>query len=415
MKRELIGSIVREYGTPLYIYDSEKMVSNYNALKSSFPENFEIFYSMKANPLLGVCQLFRKLDSKVEVASKGELVVALKAGFLPRDIVFSGPGKTEKELLYAVETNIYSINIECVEEAVILSNIGKDRNQVINISLRINPDFNSSGALMKMSGLSSQFGIDQSEIEDVIRKIKLLTNINIIGLHVYLGTQILSAQSIASNIKDILDLALSISERFDIKIDFLDLGGGFGVPYFNGQEPLDLSTIKMKVSEIWRDYKDFFHSTRIGIESGRFLVAESGLFVTKILYVKKCKGMKYYICDGGSNFHSSAAFLGRYVRNNFPMYILGKECDRNDHTEVNVVGPLCSPIDVIGQKVNLASAENGDILVIEKSGAYGLSFSPHGFLGHYTPKELIVSEGKVVLLREEGKNEDILKGQLSLF
>lgn len=412
MNRNQLHAIVQQYGTPLYVYDGEIIERQFQLLTNCLPDNFEIFYSAKANPLLGICQLLKKSGSHIEVASKGELFIALEAGFEPRNIIYTSPGKTVSELEYAIDQHIYSINIESVQEAMIIQEIAASRSTIVNICLRINPDFNISGAVMKMTGVATQFGIDQSQLKEAMEIIQSLPNVSLIGIHIYTGSQMLEAMNIVCNMEEIIKLAIELSDTYQFNLEFLDLGGGFGIPYFGSEVYLNMALLKDSLAEVWEKYKERLLHTRVGVESGRFLTAESGVFVSEIIYVKESKGTKYLVCNGGSNQHASSAFLGRYVRNNFPMYVLNKE--EGDKEEVNVVGSLCTPTDVMGQKVMLGKAQHGDYLVIDKSGAYGLTHSPVLFLSHLLPAEVIYYGNESYILRERGKAEDFIKGQNKL-
>lgn len=411
MNDTILKDIANKYGTPVYAYDTEKIISQYELLKNSLPKELGIFYSMKANPLMGICQLFRKLGSRIEVASSGELHTALSAGFSPEEIIFTSPGKTYDELKYAVETGIYSINIESLEEAEVINEIVTEKGRATNISLRINPDFDIAGSGIKMSGVASQFGIDQIQLENVFDGLKMLPNLNVTGIHIYTGTQALNAHSIVQSMEEIIKLALDTSEKYCFNLKFLNLGGGFGVPYFKDDSTLDMGILRSEFSAIWDKYKDRLSGTQVFVESGRFLMAESGTYLTKILYRKECKGRKYLVCDGGSNQHASSAFLGRHIRNNFPMHILNKS---GNEEQVNVVGPLCTPTDVIGQNVILPESVAGDIVAVEKSGAYGITQSPGFFLSHPLPAEVQYYEGKTYILRERWEKEDFMLRQKAL-
>ncbi len=404
----LLLKIAEQFGTPLYVYDGDRIALQYRRLKSMFPEEFEIFYSLKANPLLGIAVLFNSFGSGIEVASAGELYLALQAGFNPRDIIFTSPGKTREELGYAVTQGIYSINIESVAEAELINQIGELHSKPVNIAVRINPDFNLSGAGIKMSGIPTQFGIDQSQIHAAFKLFKSYPLIKVIGIHIYTGTQMLNASNILANMEAIIKLSLELSDQYQFKLEFLDLGGGFGIPYFPGEDPFNETELTEGMSAIWNLYKDQLFSTRMIIESGRYLTAESGVFLSKALYTKECKGVKYAVCDGGSNHHANSAFLGRHIRNNFPMHVLDKQ---GEPMELTVVGPLCTPADVIGQKVMLPPVAPGDIIAVDKSGAYGPSNSPLFFLSHPLPAEVVHYQGSTVIARERGKIEDFIKGQ----
>lgn len=411
MDDKILQALAGKFGTPLYAYDASKIIYQYELLKKSLPQEFGVFYSMKANPLLGLCQLFKKLGSKIEVASSGELNTALAAGFTPENIIFTSPGKTFEELEFAVEIGIYSINIESVEEAEVINELADKKGKTVNISIRINPDFDIAGSGIKMTGVPTQFGIDQVNAEAALNYIKPLPNINVLGIHIYTGTQALNANSIVQSMEQIIKLSLELSERCEMELKFLNLGGGFGIPYFKDDTPLDLETFRNEFSLMWHGYKDRLSGTKVFVESGRFLLAEAGTYLTKILYKKECKGRKYLVCDGGSNQHASSAFLGRYIRNNFPMHILNKT---GNEEQVNVVGPLCTPTDLVGQNVVLSEAGPGDIVAIDKSGAYGSTQSPVLFLSHPLAAEVLYYEGKSYILRERWGKEDFLRGQRDL-
>lgn len=411
MDDKILNKIAKEYGTPVYVYDTETIVSQYKTLKGSLPEEMGIFYSMKANPLLGICQLFKKLGSRIEVASSGELHTALAAGFSPEKIIFTSPGKTYDELEYAVDSGIYSINIECIDEAELINQLAFEKGVSVNISIRINPDFDVAGSGIKMSGVATQFGIDQSQLEVVFEKIKALSNLNLIGIHIYTGTQALNANNIVLSMEQIIKLALESSEKYGFELKFLNMGGGFGIPYFKGDNNLDMDILHDAFAEMWDKYKEKLSGTKVFVESGRFLMAESGTYLTKVLYKKACKGRMYLVCDGGSNQHAASAFLGRHIRNNFPMHILGKT---GNEEQVNVVGPLCTPTDVIGQNVNLPEAVTGDIVAVDKSGAYGVTQSPGLFLSHPLPAEVQYYAGETYILRERWDKGDFLRSQKDL-
>lgn len=411
MEDKILENIAAEYGTPLYVYDTDRIISQYWKLKDSLPEEFGIFYSMKANPLLGMCQLFKKLGSGIEVASSGELYTAVAAGFAPERIIFTSPGKTFGELEYAIETGICSINVESVEEAALINELARQKGRKVSISIRINPDFDVAGSNIKMTGVPTQFGIDRIETETALELMGSLPNIKVIGIHIYTGTQALNAHNIILSMEQIIRLSLELSGKSGFELKFLNLGGGFGVPYFKDDSPLDMDDFKKDFSLMWQEYREKLAGTKIFVESGRFLMAEAGTYLTRILYKKECKGRRYLVCDGGSNQHASSAFLGRYIRNNFPMHILNKT---ENEEQVNIAGPLCTPTDIMGQDVMLPEAVPGDILAIDKSGAYGSTQSPGLFLSHPLAAEVQYCKGKTYILRERWGKEDFIKGQKEL-
>ncbi len=406
MKNKQILRAVEEYDTPLFLYCEEKILEQIEILNGTLYQGAKLYYAMKANPLIGITQLMYSNDCGIETASKGEIMTALKAGVDPKDIIFTSPGKTVEELTYAVDAQIKLINVESLEEAVILNELVEKRGRKVKIGLRINQNVNYSNAKMKMTGVPSQFGIvETSFTQELYFKFLQLKNLEIVGFQVYSGTQVLDAEEILQNTEYVIKMALRLSEKFSFPLQYLNLGGGFGVPYFKGEELLDLTVLKEGMQRLKQQYGKMLEKTEIIFESGRFLVAESGQFVTKILYRKVSKDVLYYVCDGGSNFHSTLAFMGRFVRNNFPIFSIPEDGEKK---KVNVVGPLCTPTDLMGQKIELSGAlEPGDLIVVDKSGAYGLSFSPFAFLSHESPMEVLKKKDSYVVLRERGMVEDL--------
>lgn len=395
----IIKKAIKEYSTPFYLYEKDCIIDHANKLKSVLFENTDICFSMKSNPLIGILKLFVEIGFGIEAASKGELVKALKSGCNASDIIFSSPGKERKEIEFAVENNIFCINIENFTEIKIIEDSAAAQNKKVNVGIRINPGVKSKGKI-SMSG-NTQFGFEINSIEKAIEEIKKSGHLNLIGFQVYMGTQILDAEEIVSNTENIICYSLQLSKDYGINLEYINLGGGFGIPYFPNEHDLDLSALKSGMQAIYEKYPEIHNIKRIVFESGRFLMAEAGVFVTQVLYKKQMGDINYLICDGGSNYHASSAFLGRFVRNNFPMHTIS---DSNEEEKVTVVGNLCTPTDVIGQNVTMKKAEENDYVVIEKSGAYGLTYSPFGFLGHELPLELLYDNefGYNVLKDKEG-------------
>lgn len=398
MNEDIIKQCVSEYDAPIYLYDKETIVNKFKILSDVIWEKSNIFYSMKANPALEICRLLIEQGSGIEVASAEEMRGAFKAGAKADDIIFTSPGKTKEELEYAISKNIRVINVESMFELQLINDIAKQKKLVTRVALRINPSATVSNAKIKMTGVSSQFGIEEEDIDDeFISQIKLMTNIEVIGIQVYMGTNILEYADIIKNTEYVINLAQIIEKKFNSHFSYINFGGGFGVPYFEGDKQLNMEQLKTHMQSLWDKYYTYLQDKYIVFESGRYIMSEAGSFITKVLYAKNSKGKKYLICNGGSNFHASSAFLGRFVRNNYPMYVLGKRDGLKE--KVNVVGPLCTPTDIIGKDVMLAEdVALGDYIVIEMSGAYGLTYSPCLFLGHKMPLEILYDGEKFAIL-----------------
>lgn len=406
----MVNEILKQYETPLYLYDGDQIEENVKLLKSSIMSGANLYFSMKANPLMGLCQMMNQLGCGIEVASKGELYLALKSGCNANNIIFSSPGKTREELEYAVENRIHVINAESLEELKLINQIAAEQNRCVNVAIRINPRESQMNAKIKMSGVSSQFGIEEDNIDDFNMNIIMgMKKIKLIGIQVYMGTQILRAEDIINNTEYIIRLALTLSAKYNFQLSYINMGGGFGVPYFRNEKDLDLQQLSDGMQLLNSKYKVELENVELIFESGRFILAKAGKFITKVLYKKESKGKKYVVCDGGSNFHAASAFLGRSIRNNYPMYAIP---DEDEKEEMTVTGPLCTPTDVIGQSVQInKNIKEGDYIVIDKSGAYGLTYSPLAFLGHKKPIEIMKYKQNTYILKKRGELGDNLIGQ----
>lgn len=387
MPEEVNQAAVRQYGTPLYLYDLDKFRENIVTLNAHLPLNSGLYFSVKANPLEKLCVLAYQKGCGLEVASDGELQLAIKAGVLPEHIAFTGPGKTEDELIQAVRAGIYMINVESFREIQMIQRIAAQEGKMVAIALRINPAERKTKGKVQMSGTASQFGIEETELtSDFFQKIQIFPNICLSGIHIYMGTSILDAGEICQNTEYAIRLGIELSKRHSFELKYINAGGGFGVPYFPGEKEFDMELMLQGMKKIEEKYNEQLKDSKVYFESGRYLLADCGQFLIRVLYRKESKGNIYLVCDGGANFHSASAFLGRFVRGNFPMHVMGK---MGNEMEFYVTGPSCTPTDLVGQKVKLPEdTEEGDIIVIEKSGAYGLTYSPYGFLSHSLPMEI---------------------------
>lgn len=396
-----IVKITKQYKTPCYIYEKEKIIEQVKKLKNTLFPGAEIYYSMKANPLIGICKVIYDLGCGIETASGGEFVSLVKNGFDANRITFTSPGKTIEEIEAAIDLGVSLLNIESYEEAIIINEIAEKKNIVVKVIIRINQNNDLTKSKIKMTGVASQFGIDEDKLDSkFFSKLSLLRNIQLTGFQIYAGTQILNAEEIANNVENTILIAEKFSNEYGIQIQNLNFGGGFGIPYFSNEKEIDLEQLQVAMHKIFLNHKIFLSKTHCIFESGRFIMAGSGLFVTKILYKKESRNRLFYICDGGANFHSASAFLGRFIRNNYPISSIPMK--KNDG-EVTIVGPLCTPTDVIGQNVSLSRDLNpGDLILIEKSGAYGLTYSPITFLSHESPSEVLFSRDECKVLRQRG-------------
>lgn len=385
-----ISEIAEKHSTPLYIYDSSFLSRRHELLRKMLPRDLEITYAVKANPNSQVLQILGKLYDGVDIASRGEMVKALKAGIPARSMSFTGPGKSPQELEYAVKLGIGSISVESEREIEHIRAICKQNDLQANILVRINPDFELARSGMKMGGGPKQFGIDSEKIPALLEALKNENRINLRGIHIFSGSQNLVAEAIVETFEKIIDYAASLSATTQIPFEIINLGGGFGIPYYFNDNDLDLSVVGRGMHQVLAKAGEILPAARFKIELGRYIVGESGMYVSKILYRKESRGETFIITDGGMHHHLAASgnFGQKMVHRPMPMTI-ANALD-NPVEKVNVVGTLCTPLDTFGANVELPRAEEGDYLVVLNSGAYGFSASPLGFLSHELPEEVVL-------------------------
>lgn len=404
----------QKFGTPLYFYNGDKLKSHVSKIYNSLHSSIEVFFSLKSNNNISIAALLYQWGCGIEVASLGELKLALKAGFSSEKIIFSGPGKTLEELIYAGSKNLFSIIIESFNELKLLVRVAQENQIKINVGIRVNPNKGFSGSSIKMGGLPRQFGIDEDQIDKVIKAILDEPLLQFKGIHVYSGTQILKEDSILSSFEYTLNLAGKIQNIYNIKLSMVNFGGGFGVKYFDHEQDLDFEYLTREINKIIISKIDKFSKCKFIIESGRYLLAKSGTYITKTNFIKKSKGEKFIIVDGGLHHHAAATFRGRMMRNNFPIKVVKNtenllECSMEE--QVHIVGPLCTPEDCLAKNIKLPKIDIGDYICILNSGAYGLTYSPINFLGHCTPPEILFYKTEFHVIRNRGNHRDILLNQ----
>nr|CAG77429.1 putative glutamate decarboxylase [Niallia circulans] len=410
-----ITALTKRFETPFYLYDGDFIEAHYRQLRSRTNPAIQFYLSLKANNNIHLAKLFRQWGLGVEVASAGELALARHAGFSAENIIFSGPGKKRSELEIAVQSGIYCIIAESVEELFYIEELAEKENKTARVAIRINPDKSFGSTAIKMGGVPRQFGMDESMLDAVMDAVRSLQFTKFIGIHVYTGTQNLNTDSIIESMKYTVDLGRNIYERYGIVCECINLGGGFGVPYFSHEKALDIGKITRTVSDYVQEARDTrFPQTTFIIESGRYLLAQAAVYVTEVLYRKASKGEVFVIVDGGMHHHAASTFRGRSMRSNYPMeYIpVREDSGRRELEKVTIAGPLCTPEDCLGKDVHVPALYPGDLVCVLNSGAYGLSFSPVHFLGHPTPIEILKRNGSYELIRRKGTADDIVATQL---
>jgi diaminopimelate decarboxylase len=387
-----IDSIADEYGTPLFVYSRRVLDIRLEDLRRTFPGRFHIHYSVKANPNPLILRHLVSSGCGLEIASAGEYDRAISAGCNPADIIFAGPGKTPAELEKVIASGIGELHIESLREAQRAAEIGTRVNTRVSVAIRVNPAVDDSAGAMRMGGKPAPFGVDEECLEPVLDFVTSQASLHFKGIHLFVGTQILDAEALLGQYRKGLEIALRASARCGCPIRTLDLGGGLGIPYFPGDNPLDLGTLRVGLAELLQEVEGLsvFGPTRFVIEPGRFLVGESGIYIARVNDVKTSRGRKFVVLDGGMNHHLAASGnLGQTIKRNFPIDALTK-LGQEPAERVDVVGPLCTPLDTLGRQVPLPAIEPGDLIGIFQSGAYARSASPLEFLSHPPPGELLV-------------------------
>ena len=374
--------------TPFYAYDRALLTRRVADLRAALPAGIKLHYAMKANPMPAVVNHMARLVDGIDVASALELNVALDSGADPHEISFAGPGKGDDELRKAVASGIL-INIESFREVGVLAAIQRETGWTARVAVRVNPDFELKSSGMKMGGGPKQFGVDAEQVPELLAEIGK-AGLAFEGFHLFAGSQNLRPEAIVEAQRKCFELALRLSEAAPSPVRFLNLGGGFGIPYFPGEQRIDLSSIGANLAAIQQEAREKLPQAEIVIELGRYFVGEAGVYVCRIVDRKVSRGHTFLVTDGGLHHHLSASGnFGQVIRKNYPVAI-GNRMDAPAGEAVSVVGPLCTPLDILGDRMNLPEAGPGDLVVVFQSGAYGASASPRGFLSHPDLVEVLV-------------------------
>jgi diaminopimelate decarboxylase len=374
--------------TPFYAYDRGLLRARVEQLRSALPQRIKLHYAMKANPMPAVVSLMATLVDGIDVASAGELKVALDAGTDPTEISFAGPGKSDRELRQAVASGIL-VNVESMRELPVLAAASQALGVPARVAIRVNPDFELKGSGMKMGGGPKQFGIDAEAVPEALAWIGR-EGLAFEGFHLFAGSQNLRAESICDAQRQSYALALRLAEAAPQPVRFLNLGGGFGIPYFPGEQALHLTPIGTNLAELQERARSEMPEASLIIELGRYLVGEAGVYVTRVVDRKVSRDQVYLVTDGGLNHHLAASGnFGQVVRKNYPATV-GNRADAAARETASAVGPLCTPLDLLADRMDLPVAQVGDLVVIFQSGAYGASASPAAFLGHPACVEVLV-------------------------
>ena len=374
--------------TPFYAYDRALIAARIHAVRQVLPQGVHLHYAIKANPMPALVGFLCPLVDGMDVASAGELKLALDAGADVRSIGFAGPGKREAELRQAVASGVL-LHVESARELRALADAAQALGRPARVALRINPDFELRGAGMHMGGGPKPFGIDAEQVPDLLRSMAQ-HGLVFEGFHVYPGSQNLRGEVIAESLRRSLDLVLRLAQDSPAPVRLVNLGGGWGIPYFPGERALDLAPVASVLAEVQMDLERALPAARLVLELGRYLVGEAGIYVARVIDRKVSRGQVFLVTDGGMHHHLAASGnFGQVIRRNYPVAI-GSRLQATDRETVCVVGPLCTPLDVLADRMELAVAQPGDLVVVFQSGAYGATASPQAFLGHPPCPEVLV-------------------------
>ena len=384
-----VCDLVAEAGrTPLFVYSGALIKRRVAELYAALPPRVALHYALKANPYGPVLDLMSELVDGFDIASAGELRMALSAGVAANRISFAGPGKRTEELEAAISAGV-TLNLESEGEAIRALEAGHRLGVTPRLAIRVNPDFDLKGSGMKMGGGAKPFGVDAERVPAMAREV-IASGAEWRGFHIFAGSQALSAAAIIEAQVQTLALAADLTEQIGVPLPHCNLGGGFGIPYFPGDEPLDLKAIGDALGETLEAVPQALKYTQFCVELGRYLVGEAGVYLTRIVDRKVSHGETFLVVDGGLHHQLAATGnFGTVVRRNYPVAIASR-FDAQGEEEASVVGCLCTPLDRLAEKGHFPRAEAGDLVAVFCAGAYGASASPAQFLGQGPALEMLI-------------------------
>jgi diaminopimelate decarboxylase len=401
-----LNQIAKELGTPLYVYDAQTIKDRHAYLRENLPQEIDIFYAMKANPNVAVIKQLTSLGTGVEVASEGELLACEKAGVNPQNIVFGGPSKTDEDIAKAIDMGIYALNAESLGEIKRIDRVAKAKNTVMDVELRINPKFEIAGVAVSLGGGSKKFGMDSDRIDEIIVEALTMENIHLQGIHIFAGTGIKNNGGFLSNLENCFRLAKEINDKH-FKIESIDVGGGLGIPYSDEDPEFAIEGLKEKIEALLVKYPFIRENgTRVITEPGRYLTAQCGAYITKVIDRKHSRGRDYLLVDGGAQHLLRPALIGQTQ----PTFNISRSTGEKQPFDVG--GSLCTSIDFLGKDIDLpAGSEEGDLIAVLCAGAYGWAESMPFFLSHDIAPEVMVYKGKYAVVRPRLEMKDVVNRQ----
>jgi len=380
--------IEQSAGTPLFVYDNNIAGGQVARFRAAMPDGVALHYAVKANPYGPLLRFLARYVDGFDIASAGELQMLQDAEISGLPVSFAGPGKRDAEIEAAIAASV-TLNVESEGEVDRALTIAELVGRQPKIAVRVNPPFGIKGSGMKMGGLASPFGVDSDRAAALVKRV-IDGGAEWRGLHMFAGSQVLVAEALIEAQRATVALAAEISDGAGAAPPELNLGGGFGIPYFPGEQPLDIEAVGAALAETLRGAPDVLAQTRFAIELGRWLVGECGVYLARIIDRKESGGRTFLVTDGGLHHVLAASGnFGQLLRRNYPVAIAGRfGCEADE--EVTVTGCLCTPLDLLADEVSLPHAEPGDVVAIFCAGAYGLTASPQAFLGQPAAREMLV-------------------------
>lgn len=375
--------------TPFFAYDRGLLTQRVERLRGALPAGLEISYAVKANPMPALVQHLSRVVDSLDVASGGEMRLALDTPLPPERISFAGPGKSVAELSQAVAAGVV-VEVESPLEVDRITAVGEQLAIRPIVALRLNPDFEVKGSGMRMGGGAQQFGVDVEEAPRLLKEMEA-RGLDLRGFHVFSGSQNLHAEILVEAQRRTVDLVLRMADEMATEPTYFNIGGGLGIPYYDKDHALDLDAVGEGLDQLMRiRVRPRFPEARVLLELGRYIVGEAGVYVTRVVDRKESRGTSFLVVDGGMHHQLAASGnFGQVIRRNYPLAV-GNRMDEQPVETVQVVGCLCTPLDLLGDKVVLPRCDVGDLVVLFQAGAYGHTASPTAFLSHPAPLEVLV-------------------------
>jgi len=401
-----VSELLEQFGSPLYVFDAAVLRARLLAVQQAFGANVHVLWSVKANPSLAVTQCLRLAGAGAEIASLGELHVALAAGHDASALRFAGPGKTDAELTHAVAAGVGTFHVESADETRALAMAARAQGVRAGVAVRVNFAQELAGSRLRMGGRSSRFGIDEADVPAVLRTIQSEGALRLVGVHAYAGTQLFDSSAFVQHSNRLVAAVARWEHELGVALPEIDLGGGFGVATFQGDGAFDLAAAGAGVRQLLSSLP---LERRWFVELGRYLAAPAGVYLASVVRRKASGGEWHAVLDGGLHHHAAATGQGSLLRR-LPLLVAAADPWRRGEP-VTIGGPLCTPADQFAEQAPLGPLLVGDVVPILRAGAYGLSYSPHSFLGHAAPAEVVVDASTARVVRDRGAVNDTLRGQ----